>query len=306
MTQPIHRPNTANVDKIEFGDMQVNKYGGKSCKVKYEGKEFYMQLPRMKLPYGLSKYEEKDGNGNTVKTKYSMDFSLNGYDMDDEGNPVNPRVHDFYNFLKSMETKLCQQASKNSLEWLGIDEANVNVAKALCREEVRFAKDKVTKKLTNKYPPTFKAKVGFWEGRWTCNAFDAEKQPITDLEAACPGGSEVVAICKLREITFAGGKCGYSWLVHQVKVYPATRMPSYAFLEDPADDEPVKGSVNDEEQAEDKQEPQNDMVEESDDEEEEEDELDAQEEEEEEEEEEEAPPPPPKKKVVKRVIKKKT
>ena len=300
-THNIHRPGTVNVENFEFGEVQVNKYGGKTSKVKYDGQEFYMQLPRMRLPYGLSKYEEKDGNGNTVKVKYSMDFSLGGYEEGEDGKPINPRVREFYDLLKQMEKKLHSSASNNSVEWLGIDEANVNVAKALCREEVRYAKDKVTKKTTNKYPPTFKSKVGFWDGRWTCNAFDSEKQAITDLEASCPGGTEVVAICKLREITFAGGKCGYSWLVHQVKVYPATRMPSYAFIEDEDDETPVKRSPSEEESEEKSVEkPTSSMVEDS--EEEEEDELD-----EEEEEEEEEPPPVPKKKVItKRVVKKKS
>ena len=304
MNTNIHRANSVNFKNFEFGDPTVNKYGGKSCKVKYESSDFYLQLPRMRLPYGMSVYEDKDPEGNVSKSKYSMDFSLGGYEMNEDGEPGDKRIYEFFKFLEGMQELLINNASKNSSDWLGIDNATVEVARALCRENIRYSKDKVTKKISNKYPPTFKARVGFWDGRFTVNAFDQDKNPIENLYESCAKGSEAITIVKLTQVTFAGGKCGFSWNVHQVKLFPPARMPSYAFIEDEEDNKPVK--VNTPAEDEDTEEPSTvseprmvDDSDDDDDDEEDDDELD-------EEEEEERPPtpPPPKKKVVKRKPKK--
>ena len=37
----IHKPSTVDVSKFSFGDVQVNQYGGKSCKIKWINKKFY-------------------------------------------------------------------------------------------------------------------------------------------------------------------------------------------------------------------------------------------------------------------------
>ena len=60
----IHKPSNVDVSKFSFGDIKVNQYGGKACKVKYDGEDFMFQTPRMRCPYGLGAFEEKDGDGN--------------------------------------------------------------------------------------------------------------------------------------------------------------------------------------------------------------------------------------------------
>jgi len=303
MSSQIHRPHTVDFSKFQFGDPTVNKYGGKSCRVKYDNADFYMQLPRMRLPYGLGVYQEKDSNGNVTKQKFSMDFSLSGYEAGEDGQPKNTRVKECFDWLEGMEQLLVEKAVENSSTWLDMGDCTEGVAKALSRDLIKYARDKTTKKITNKYPPTFKSKVGYWDGRFTLNAFDEKKQPIQDLQQACPKGSEAVAIIKLTGVTFAGGKCGYSFNVHQVKVYAPSRMPSYAFLDDEEDSKPAHHEVEDDDQststsgggggAE--------MVEDSDEEEEEEDDEEDELDVESEEEDEKPPTPPPaKKKVVRR------
>ena len=73
MTGQILRANDVDMTKFTFCDPTVNKYGGKSARVKYDGRDFVIQTPRMRLPYGLGTYEEKDKHGAVVKTKYSLD-----------------------------------------------------------------------------------------------------------------------------------------------------------------------------------------------------------------------------------------
>jgi len=306
MSSQIHRPHTVDFNKFQFGDPTVNKYGGKSCRVKYDNSDFYIQLPRMRLPYGLGVYQEKDSGGNVTKQKFSMDFSLSGYELGEDGQPKNTRVKECFDWLENMEKLLIEKAVENSSTWLDMGDCTEGVAKALSRDLIKYARDKTTKKITNKYPPTFKSKVGYWDGRFTINAFDEKRAPIVDLQQGCPKGSEAVAIIKLTGVTFAGGKCGYSFNVHQVKVYAPTRMPSYAFLDDEADSKPAHHEIEDDDQSTSNSVGGSvaaELVEDSEDEEDEEDEDEEDEldvESEEEEEEKPPTPPPTKKKVVRR------
>ena len=239
MAGTIHRANSVDVANFSFGDITVNKYGGKSSRVKYNGEDFYFQTPRMRCPYGLGCYEETDGDGNTIKKKYSLDFSFAGYEETDTGEASNPKVRDLFNMMEGLQDLLVATAIENSESWLGIDEADESAAKVLTRPVLKYARDKVTKKITHKYAPTFKAKVGYWDGRFSVNAFNEKKEEITDLPSECPKGTEGVAIIRLSNVTFAGGKCGYSFQVYQIKLYRPAGMPTYAFLDDDDDDVPV-------------------------------------------------------------------
>ena len=240
----IHRPSNVDVSKFSFGDMQTNQYGGKSCKVKYDGEDFMFQTPRMRCPYGLGVYEEKDGDGNVIKSKYSLDFSFAGYEINDDGESTKPKVRALYEMMKSLEELLISATVENSEEWLGAEDLNESAAKVLTRDVVKYSKDRQTKKRNDRYPPTFKANIGFWDGRFTLNAFDENKEPIPDLTVACPKRTEAVSIIKLVGLTFAGGKCGYSFRIYQLKLYRPATMPSYAFIEDDDDDTPLESGPN--------------------------------------------------------------
>ena len=232
---PINRAANVEMSKFKFEEPEINKYGGKNCNVKYDGKPFFIQTPRCRLPYCLGKYEDPQGG----RTKYSLDFSLGGYELDEEGNPVNQRMREFYDMAQNMQDLLIKTAHTNCDSWLDMPDATEGVAKALVRPVLKWSKDKVTKKITNKWPPTIKARVGHWEGRFTLNAFNDKKERVEDLDTEIVPRTEAIAILKLNGVTFAGGKVGFSFGVHQVKLYAPQGMPAYAFIDDEEDDKPV-------------------------------------------------------------------
>lgn len=299
MTGNILRAATIDLSKIVFEEPQVNKYGGKSCNVKYNGKPFFIQTPRCRLPYCLGKYDDPTGG----RTKYSLDFSLGGYELDEDGSPVNQRMREFYEWAENMEKLLVKAAHKNSESWLDMPDATEGVAKALVRPLLKWSKDKVTKKVTTKWPPTIKGKVGFWEDRFTVNAYDENKERVEDLDAGIIPRTEAIGILKLTGITFAGGKVGYSFQVHQLKLYAPQGMPSYAFIEDEEDEKPVVtgGQLQDEDEADadETEAAPNNVVEDSDDDSDDDDD-DADDLDNESEEEVQKPPSPKKKKVIRR------
>ena len=237
----VYKAHTLDYSKFSFGDITLNKYGGKSSRVKYNGKDFYLQTPRMRLPYGLSDYPVKDADGNVLRSKYTLDMSFSGYERDDNGEPRNKRISELFDCMTTLEQLLCEHAAENSQDWLGLDNASPDVAKALTRPIVRYSRDKITKKLTDRWPPTLKVKVGHWDGDFTVKPFDENKKQIVDenLKDVCIGRSEVKTIIKLTSVNFAGGKCGYSWQLIQLQVWKPVGMPKYAFLDDEDDDKPV-------------------------------------------------------------------
>lgn len=300
----IYRSNTVDFTKFQFGDVETNAYGGKSLRVKYDGQSFMIQTPRMRLPYGLGKYEEKDKSGEVIKTKYSLDLSFAGYENDDQGQPKDPKVKEFFDFMNGMHKLLLKKAKTSAASWFEMNEDDVNdsVVKMLVRDVIRYAKDKTTKKPTTKYPPTFRAKVGFWEGSFTVKAYDGNNKDTKDetknIEESLTPGTEAVAILRLNNVTLAGGKCGYNFSVSQIKYYRNGGIPSYAFIEDETDEKPLKSKAVDADRVDDDDEPQkppvSTHVQDSDDEAPVKDELD----DDEEEEEEKPPTPPPVKKTV--------
>lgn len=240
MAYKINRANNVDFDKFSFGDVQVNKYGGKSSRVQYNGKDFYLQTPRLRLPYGLGAYQERNSDDEVIKVKYSLDFSFAGYEMDADGVPANTKVRELFDMMEGMEKLLAEKTVENCESWLGESGVDANSVKFMVRPLIKYSRDKVTKKITMKYPPTFKGKVGFWDDHFTVQAYNSEKEPVSDLISECPPGTEAVALVKLTGVNFAAGKAGYSFAVHQVKLYKPATMPAYAFLEDDDDEVPIR------------------------------------------------------------------
>jgi hypothetical protein len=309
--EKIYLANEVDVSKFKFGKVETNKYGGKSVRVSYDNQNyaFMLQLPRVRLPFGLGQY--KDENSTTVK--YSMDFSLNGYELNEKGEPVNPKMRQVYELLVGMKDSLVDAAVSNSREWLGLPKGKSReVVEAMVRDILRFSIDKKTGEQLTQYAPTMKAKVRFWDGKFMVKAFHGEtREALTDLETAIPKGSEAIPILRLNSITLAGGKCGFQWEVFQIRVFPPAKLNDYAFIDD--GEEPVIGTLKDplEEKstpAPAKQSSYSNQVDDSDEDEEKpssKDDLEDDVNEEEEDEEERPPTPPPAaKKVVKKVVKK--
>jgi hypothetical protein len=300
----IYRASNVDFSKFTFSEPVTNKHGGRSSRVKYAGQDFYFQTPRMRLPYGLGKWVDTK---NPENIKYSIDFSLAGYNKS-KPDEYSERIGEFYDFLTGLQNSMIEAGVKNAISWYGKPSDKVqasiqNDPDTYVRDIVKFAKDKVTKQVTDKYPPTFKARVVTWENKFIIKAYDDNGQEIKDFETSFVKGTEALAIIKLKGVTFQGKIAGLSFDIVQVKLYRPAGIPDYAFVEDEHDKQPLrKTALLDEDEEDDEVEEKktySNTVEDSEDDEEEtttKDELD--EEPEEESESEEELPPPPKKKTT--------
>jgi len=298
----IYRANSVDFSKFTFSEPTANKYGGRSSRVKYAGQDFYIQVPRMRLPYGLGKWVDTT---NPDKVKYSIDFSLAGYNKN-KPDEYNPRIGEFFDFLTGLQQCMIDNGVKNAITWFGKPSETVrksieNDPDTYVRDLIKYPKDKQTKQVTDKYPPTFKAHVITWENKFIIKAYDDAGLEVRDFETAFVKGTEAVAILKLKAVSFQGKSAGLKFDLVQIKLYRPAGIPDYAFIDDENDTKPLRktATMDDSDDNESKQGYSNN-VEDSDDEPTQvRDELDDDNNDDDDEEEEERPPtPPPAKKTT--------
>ena len=109
MTETITMPKNFNGEKITYVGPKVNKYKAKSVYIKYGSKSpLIFKTPIMNCPFGVSTYTTE---GESSYTKYSLECSFQGMDNEDKhGNELKC----FYNALTNLDTKLVDDACKNS------------------------------------------------------------------------------------------------------------------------------------------------------------------------------------------------
>lgn len=243
----IRKISEIDFSKVTFSEPKVNNYGGKGAMVYYEGEELLIQTPKMRTPFGLSRYEEEDKvtKQKTGKVKYSIDLGFNGY-KDDPANSVkaDPEVKAFYEFLQKMDQCVLREAHKKHLLWLeSPDQPDIGAVKFLLRPSVKFSKDKTTKQPSDKYPPNLSCEVPMWKTGLGTQFFlqggteIAQDQLLNKSKEAIPDRSELKTILKAK-VTFNGSKFGFKWVPVQAKVYPRSTLRAYAFRDDDDEEAP--------------------------------------------------------------------
>lgn len=226
--------NSDSIDNISYSDVKPmpGSTGGRSMYLNYDNKQLAFQTPKMRLPYGLGKFEEPGKS-----PKYTIDLSFVGMDE-------NPKLKKFFDMLQSIDEKIIADCQKkeNTLVWMKKKTISEDVARTLYTTSIKRAKDKETGEYTDKYPPTFKAKVTQWDNKFTTKLYNHEKVLIDNdaelYEQNLAKGQNVVAIVKCGGVWFSGGKFGVSWKADLLKVDEPRGFVGYAFR-DESDDEEV-------------------------------------------------------------------
>jgi hypothetical protein len=303
-----------DVSKIKYGPLKKTAGGAKSVYVNYGGDKVAIQFPAMHMPYGLNNTADMNKDS-TLPPNYSISLSF-------KGKEENKAIGKLFEKLQEIEDKIKKDVFANRVSWLNdrYDDMDMVVSK-LFSSNLQYDKDKETKKVLNRYPPTFRVKLPFSIERKedgtmeTTFKFDCSDMDNNELEFAAImdklKGGKAQMIVQLTGLWFAGGKYGCTWKVISGR-FQVQKSVKYSYVDDSDDETPVsKGKAaavvdEDEEEEEEHDIPptvaaSKTVIPESDEEEEEEE----VEEEEEEEEELPPPPPPPKKPAAKKVVSKK-
>lgn len=210
-------PGSFSAKKLSFSTPRVLDNGGKVIYISYSGKPLVLQTPEMVCPFGLNKWNN-DGKAND---KYSLDLSFKGK----ESREI---LQKFFDAMQDFDKTLVKAGLDNSQQWFKKKYASLDVVEALYTPTIKFAKDKSTGDITDKYPPTFKINIPFRDGQFDCEVFDKSKNMI-DLNEVETKGAKVSAIIRCTGIWIAGSKYGCSFKLMQMRVNPPSTIKGYAF-----------------------------------------------------------------------------
>jgi len=269
---PTLSPSEVNLDGITFTEPKENKYGSKSASLKHNGTQLRLKLPKMPMPFGLSKYN-------------TLDISFREKDDNEE-------VNEFLEFLNSLDEKMVESACENSFAWFKKKKMTTEIVEALWKPSLRYSTDRETGEPLTKYAPRFSVRLPIYGERVGFKLFNAsgEEYKSTDpifegdlssnLSSLMTAKSSVEMTVRCSSLWLRSGQFGLTWEATHVTIYPNEEgLDTYVFNDD--DDRAV-------------------IIEDSDEDEEEEVEVEVEEEEEEEESEDELevkpPTPPPAKK----------
>jgi hypothetical protein len=220
-------PSEFSAKKLGFSTPRVLDNGGKVIYISYGNKPLIFQTPEMSCPFGIGHWNN-EGKGND---KYTLDLSF-------KGKETREHLQKFFDALHDLDKTLVKAGLDNSQTWFKKKYASLDVVEALYTPTIKFAKDKATGDVTDKYPPTFKINIPYRDGHFDCEAYDKARNMV-DLSTVETKSATVSAIIRCTGIWIAGGKFGCSFKVLQMRISPPSTIKGYAFkeLDDKANDD---------------------------------------------------------------------
>lgn len=225
--QSILTPDTFDAEKVKFGPVKMFKIGSnmsrKTIPIYYNGKPLTLQLPTMRSPYSLGCFDSGD------VPRYSMNLSF----RDIERNPVQMK---FFESMAAFENILLKNAKENSSEWFGKKITSDEVIKEKFSPLIRYSTDEEGKVKTytdnntgeeKEFPPTFKLKVPYKDGKFDCKVYDIEKNEL-DLNEIEMKGSTCTCIVKCNGV-WLGTQFGITFTLLQARIVPKQVIQEFAF-----------------------------------------------------------------------------
>ena len=213
MASSVIKFSDLSLSDVTFGDIRKNaNNGGKTIYLNGRGgSKLYVQLPKMKAPFGLG-INEYDG-----KTSYSL--------------PMSADEPAFVDFLKKFDDMVVTKIVENAETYLGKPMNETVVREALYTALFKPPSDE-------KYSPIFKTKIlANQDGTFVPQVFTTDRQPF-DLHKL-EKGQYVTAIVHIANIWFVGTKFGVTIRLQQLRVTPSEKLTEYAFVDE--DDEVEEG-----------------------------------------------------------------
>jgi len=236
-TNAIISQNNLDVSKITFGDIRMNKAGGKSIPIRFNNVPLQIKLDKATYFQGVNVKETPNG------TAYEMKLNLRNCDPNarDRAGADAGSIGVLYNFLLDLQEKVIQEGVKNSKKWFGKDRSE-----SLVRETMKLYLGPSVERIngewvpSGKYPPGLKMKVGVYDGRVAMDVTDHTGKPlpldvdnITEVFPKRVEASVVVA----PSIYVTGTGFGVTWRVTYARVTPPQRVTAADVFKDEIDEE---------------------------------------------------------------------
>jgi hypothetical protein len=234
--QDILSATTFNANNdVKYTKPKINKSGGKSVGIlnSNNNKQLLISTPII-LTWGVNEFVDEQ-NG---KKSYNMALQFPNDSYATEQNTK------FLEAMKCFETKLKQDALKNSKEWLNKSKTSPEVVDALFTPMLKYPKDKNTGEFDYTRAPSLNVKLGYWNDEFDCEVYDHDQKQLfpandatkTNLMALIPKSANVAVILKCGGLWFANGKFGCTWKLVQAAVKPKVSFKGKCMISLSSDD----------------------------------------------------------------------
>ena len=213
-------PSEFDIKNLTYGEVKKMDNGGKMIYIGYNNQPLVLQTCECYAPFGLNCYQAEDG-----RTSYTLELSFKNMD-------TRKSLKHLYEVFTQIDEKNIEAGFDNATTWLSQKKQpkSKDVIEALYTPIIKVAKDE-------KYPSTFKFKLPYKNGSFTCDVFDA-KHNIIDLKSFDEGqtkGSKCTALIQCTGIWLAGSKFGMSWKCVQLKCIVQERFNGFCMKYVPED-----------------------------------------------------------------------
>jgi len=203
---------------IKYMPPKVNDRGGKSINMisTQSNRSLHITTPMM-MTWGIADFIGENGESDG-KYSISLNFPNEEYRK--------PATDQFLQKLKDFENQVLDDAVRNSELWWG-EAMSREVCKHTFFPFIKYTKNKDTKKIDPAKPPSIRAKVPFYTGRWAVEIYDTKNQQIFPCENEnltpidfVPKLSQVACVLQCGGIWIGGKGWGLTWKLIQCVVKP--------------------------------------------------------------------------------------
>ena len=210
---------------IKYMAPKVNEKGGKSINIvsKQTNRSLHLTTPLL-MTWGISDFVDGDGLSDG-KYSISLNFPNEEY--------RSAASDEFLTKLKEFEQQILQDAVKNSDLWWG-EQMSLELCKHTFFPFLKYSKNKDTKKIDYTKPPSIRAKVPCYDGKWGVEIYNTSSQLIFPNED--PNSMPMDFVTKLSSVAcgiqcsgiWIGGKgWGLTWKMFQCIVKPKAVVSIY-------------------------------------------------------------------------------
>jgi len=197
---------------------KINKSGGKAITLisKQTNRSLHLTTPLM-MTWGIADFVDERGESDG-KFSISLNFPL---DKD-----ANMSTNNFLEKMKAFENQILDDAVANSESWWG-EHMSREIVKHTFFPFLKYQKNKETKKIDPTKPPSIRAKVPCYEGKWGVEIYDTkgnmifpcDNEDLTPMDFV-PKQSNVACVIQCGGLWIGGKGWGLTWKLIQCVVKP--------------------------------------------------------------------------------------
>jgi hypothetical protein len=228
-----------NTSAVKYMAPKVNKSGGKAISIisTQTKRALHFSTPLL-MTWGVSDFVDDKGESDG-KFSISLAFPNEEY--------ANPATNECLQKIKDFENQILDDAVKNSELWWG-ESMSREVAKHTFFPILKYSKHKDTKKIDYSKPPTIRAKVPFYNEKWSVEIYDTKSKQIFPDESnqflspidLIPKMSSVACVLQCGGLWIGGKGWGVTWKLIQCIVKPRENISVYGKCQIKLSDDEIK------------------------------------------------------------------